>query len=114
MKIIGRAAFLELPPGTLYSKYSPCMFGAMEIKGETLSNDFYVQSISDAVACDSSDQFSEILEDARNTGSSFNMDFECEGRDGFFDQDELFAIWEHNDVQSLIQRLQQVIGPAGK
>jgi len=33
------------------------------------------------------------------------MDFDSYGRDGLFDGDQLFAVWESNDVKALIERL---------
>jgi len=33
--------------------------------------------------------------------------FECEGRDGLFDECQLFAVWEPQDVAALITKLQQ-------
>lgn len=112
MKIVDRKTFLELPADTLYSKYEPCWFGDIEIKGETTGlNDFVTQSIADAVRCNDSGEFSDILLAAQKTGESFSLDFDCAGRDGFYDDDQLFAIWEREDVIALIERLTLLVGP---
>jgi hypothetical protein len=109
MKIVNRQHFLALPPNTLFSKYTPCVFGPLEIKGETWAhcNDFLSQQVADAIACSGSEDFSAKLEDAQELGASVAMDFNCLGRDGCFDEDQLFAVWESADVASLIDRLQQ-------
>lgn len=113
MKVIDRKAFLALPPETLFSKYQPCVFEDLCIKGDTiLENDFCYQSITDAIACNSSDDFTDILSRAEITEESIQMDFDCQGRDGCFDSEQLFAIWERSDVEALIQRLQRVVGVA--
>ena len=108
MKIVNRRAFLEMPAGVLFSNYERCFFGDLSIKGETLDGiDFYVQQITDAVKCNNSGEFYEILFDAEMNGTSFVLDFECEGRDGLFDKCQLFAVWEPQDVAALITKLQQ-------
>lgn len=105
MKILNRVEFLQKPEGTLFSKYVPCLFGELSIKGENVGdNDFYYQSINDAIKCNSSDEFSEILFKAQETGESIQLDFYCVSRDGIFD-DDLFAVWEIEDVLLLIKRL---------
>lgn len=107
MKIVDRKTFLEMPDGVLFSKYKPSVFENICIKGETLpsNNDFFVQQIVDAVKCDDSGEFCDILDDSVKNGTSFALDFECEGRDGLYEEDQLFAVWEKDDVIGLIDRL---------
>lgn len=112
MRILNRKQFLAMPAGTLFAKYEPCVFDALEIKGDTLpSNDYCYQQIVGAIKCDSSNEWLDQLEDARNEGKSLEMDFECEGRDGCFDEHQLFAVFEGKDVAALIQRLTHCIPP---
>ena len=109
MKIVDRKTFLAMPAGVLYSKYRPCIFGELSIKGKTVADiDFYVQQIADSVKCHDSGEFADVLFDATANGTSFALDFACEGRDGMFDEHQLFAVWEPQDVAALIARLQQV------
>ncbi|HXN95998.1 MAG TPA: hypothetical protein VN879_15950 [Candidatus Acidoferrales bacterium] len=113
MKIVKRIDFVKLPPNTVFSEYTPCYFGPLLIKGETMpnGNDWYEQQIADAVAAHSSEEWSNILFRATETGESFGMDFDCEGRDGSFDPDDkLYAVWEPQDVQHLINRLKRCVG----
>jgi len=110
MKIIDRKTFLSLPDETLFSKYEPCVFGDLTIKGATVgTNDFLTQQISDAVAYNDSGDFGYIMETARETGCSIYMDFDCMGRDGLFDEEQLFAIWETADIVALIDRLKMLV-----
>lgn len=109
MKIVDRKAFLTLPPETLFSKYEPCVFGDLCIKGDTIgSNDFAYQQIADAVAAHDGGEFANKLFDAKASGGSVAMDFDCQGRDGLFDADQLFAVWEPADVAALLVRLSRV------
>lgn len=109
MKIIDRAAFLALPEGVLYSKYSPHIIGQLAIKGATCGDDFYTQDVADCLAAYSSDEYFELIERAQQTGESIPLDLEYEGRDGLFDGDEVkFAVWEKGDVLQLVSRLLQL------
>lgn len=107
MRVVDRETFLALPAGTLYSKFQPDYFEAVEIKGETTptGKDFWSQDISGAITFDDMFQHTEACDSMRVAGASVPMDFETECRDGCFDADQLFAVWEKHDVQALIIRL---------
>ena len=110
MRIVDRKMFLVMPAGTLYSKYSPCVFGDLCIKGQTVGdNDFFSQQINDAIQHNSSDEFADALLSAAKTGADLQMDFYFEGRDGLFDGDQLFAVWSRADVVALIVRLTRTL-----
>lgn len=105
MRIINRTEFLALPPNTLFSKYEPSVFGDLCIKMESTDyNDFYEQRLKDAI--DTGDSyFHEVLDSAQQSQTSIPMDLDCMGRDGLFEDDQLFAVWEPEDVRALIARL---------
>jgi len=110
MKIVNRKEFLKLPENTVFSKYKPCYFENIEIKCKSIKDfDYMYQSIVDAVDCDDSLENMEILEKAEQSGESFNLDLDCQNRDGCFDQDQLFAVWEKVDVAYLLARLSRCI-----
>ena len=108
MKIVSLSIFLSLPPGTLFSKYSPCAFDELLIKGDSCSGapDFFYQSIASAVDCNGSSDLMDVLDKAERDGTSVSMDFDCQGRDGMFEQGQLFAVWESADVEAFMTRLQ--------
>jgi len=110
MKIVDRRTFMALPKNTLFSKWEPCVFGWLEIKGESLKNDFLTQEIASAVKCDDSGEFADLCDEAARTGGSIVMDLDCEGRDGCFDDEQMFAVWERADVLALIERLKACAG----
>jgi len=114
MRIVDRKTFLALPGEVLFSKYEPCTFGPLTIRGEVWGhcNDFLTQSIADAVECNRSSDFACTLDDAQESGGSFAIDLDCMGRDGMFDDDQLFAIWEPADVAALIERLTPLVSNA--
>jgi hypothetical protein len=108
VKIVNKKEFLKQPPGILFSKYSPCVFDLLMIKGESLVNDFYYQDIADAIDYESGEEFVGKLFDSEKNGTELKMDFYCQGRDGLFEDDQLFAIWSDEDRKSLIDRLTNI------
>lgn len=109
MRIVDRKTFLSLPENTVFSVYKPQTFGALEIKGESLTNDFYVQCIVDSIACDDDKEKHDVLDGALQSGETLRFDFDSEGRDGCYNKDELYAVWDNQDIENLIARLQQCI-----
>lgn len=110
MKIINKETFLKLPAKTIYSEYEPCIFDGLFVKGDTWPCDYLEQNIIGNVYCSSSEEFSRILVQSEETGHSFNLDFDCNGRNGLFDDKQLYAIYEKEDLENLIAVLEEGIG----
>jgi hypothetical protein len=108
MKIVNRETFLNMPPNTVFAKYKPCFFDELCIKGETWHEDFWSQSLIN-IESDNSGEFIDILENARINGNSFRLDLDCEDRDALFEKDQLFAIFEKQDIVVLIERLKECL-----
>lgn len=107
MKIVNLQQFLAMPEETLFSKYEPCHFDGLEIKvGNCGERDFITQQIADAIECHDIGDFAAKLDDAKDTGVSLSMDFNMASRDGCFEGEQLFAVWERADLEALIKRLQ--------
>lgn len=106
MRIVDRKTFLAMPIGTVYQKYQPCCFDALMIKGETCaSNDWFEQEIGgNIVGTNNSEEFFTACE-AMQRGETRAIDFDIQGRDGLFDNEQLFAVWDRDDVTNLIARL---------
>jgi hypothetical protein len=111
MKIINLDQFIALPAGTVFAKYKPCYFEDLCIKGDSIleTKDFFYQDIVGAIDAGDSGEWSDLLFKSQETGASLAMDFQCQGRDGCFEADQLFAVWERQDVQSLITRLGEAL-----
>lgn len=110
MKIMNLTEFRKLPPNTLFAKYTPCVFDEFCFKGETWEYDFLVShTIPGAIKCRSSDEYSRLLNEAEISGKSLEMDFETEGRDGCFEEHQLFAVWEKKDIEQFIERLKRCL-----
>lgn len=114
MKIVDRKTFLAMPSEVLFAKYAPCYFEALMIKGDTISHDgsdidFFYQDIVSAIKSTGSDDWTNKLFHSAATSGNLAMDFDCQGRDGCFEADQLFAVFEPQDVVALIARLQRTI-----
>lgn len=109
MKILNRAQFMTLPTGTVFAKYEPCFFDDLLIKGESTETDFFYQEITSAIECNGCGEFGDKLDESEHHGSNINMDFNCEGRDGLYKENQLFAVWSKDDVKSLINRLTETL-----
>lgn len=124
MRIVNRATFLNMPAGTVYSTFEPLLFGPLAIKGDTrwhdgndpARTDFLHQDINAPLALppgvESSGHWLDVTDTSLTTGSSIPMDFDSTSRDGMFEADCLFAVWEPQDVRALILRLHQALTDA--
>lgn len=109
MKIINRKTFLTTPIGTLFMKYQRCNFGVLCEKCENCGdNDFWYTSITNTIDADNTGEFVDKLTLAENEGISVELCFD-EERDAEFDDGQLFAIYERDDVVTLIARLNDAL-----
>lgn len=111
MRIVTRKELLTLPVGTVFAEYEPCIVGDMRIKGENAgTNDWFYQEIDLALDCEDSGEMVELLDASEKTGKSIPMDFDCQSRDGTFNDTQLYAIYEKQDVvKQLIARLTETL-----
>ena len=110
MKIYTRKQFMELPSGTLFSYYEPCVFRGLHIKDSSPEKGYPDFSMSDLIGAfehSSSGEFSEKC-DRMQAGESLPVDFEYSGREGLFDDTILYAVYEKQDVEKLIKRLIEI------
>lgn len=116
MKIVDRKTFLAMPAQTVFSKYEPHLFGALQIKGDTMGDDFVSVEVASAIRCDGSDEFFDIMwraSSAEHLGrESIAMDLDAGSRDGLFDADQLFAVWERPELVALVNELSRALAVA--
>lgn len=93
-------------------KYNPMVFEELQCKGATWEYDFLSENISNWVECNSSDDMDDKLQLAQDTGASIRLDFDSSGRDGCFDDDQLFAVYERLDVEMLQDKLTRCLTQA--
>lgn len=108
MRLVNRKEFLELPSGTLFAECTqPWVFAALDIKGSTLSyNDYNVRGLA-WVDADSSEQAIDRLEEQLKDSTLSYPSERDYGRDGCFDEDGLYMVFERDDVLSIIEDLRE-------
>lgn len=99
---------LKMPQGTVFSYYKPCFFNGLYIKNSDENDeiDFVVSNLVGAVEVNNSEDFVEKC-GRMEKGESLSTDFNFSGREGMFDNEQLFAIYEKDDVEKLIKELNQ-------
>ncbi|EKK7713488.1 hypothetical protein PO816_000328 [Cronobacter dublinensis] len=115
MRIVDRKTFLSLPPNTVYSishwTANTCSTSITDllIKGDTVANsDYYEQAIPDFDFEDIDEKF-EAVERAIQEGKSIRTDFRVETRNSMFDEEQMYAVWEREDIVGLIERLKECL-----
>lgn len=105
MKIYRRTAFLKLPEGTIFAKGKPWYWNGLHRKGETLIHDGRAIDFCylDLVNIDSHDtgEWADRQNEMLETGASYPLN-ESEGRDGCFDDEDLFLVYEPADIETLV------------
>ena len=109
MKILNLEEFRAMPEGTVFMKYEPCVFEDLQVKGETWETDFTAANITYWPDCTGSEDFSDKLFLAQEEGRSVLLDFDCYGRDGCFDKNQLFAVYDKRDIETLIYKLNKCL-----
>jgi hypothetical protein len=107
MRVVDRKSFLALPPGTIYCKGVRWAFDAMCIKDDSLENDWIYLNMAWPSARDSGAAV-DLLDKSLETGSSFACE-DAFGRDGCFDDDAVFLIFEMDDLLALKNRVETAI-----
>lgn len=99
MKIINRKEFLKIPSGTVYCKGKRWYWEQMAIKQESLENDWFYLEL-DQIPCSDSKEWVDNQERMLDTGESMPIQI-TEARDGFFDDEEIFLVYEKDDIELL-------------
>lgn len=92
MRLVSYAEFVTFPAGTIYQEYKPSVFSAPMRKDDTYMNDFCLQPF-----CEQLDAVQQIGLD-----QSVEVEFEFTIRHADQNPEQLFAVWDDNDIQRLI------------
>lgn len=101
MKIFDKKAFMDLPVGTVYCHFEPCVLWDLCIKLENIgTDDFYYQDI--LTSFDVEDHDLDVIK-------TYNPCFDSELRECLYDESKLYAVWSKDDVKKLIKRLEETL-----
>jgi hypothetical protein len=105
MKILNLQQFLMLPENILYTKFDngSFKFSDIAIKDKSLKEDWWFQDLMEIEAYSTGEIYS-ALSNSVNKGTSFSLDLDYVSRDGLYEEEQLFAVFEKDDVISLIER----------
>lgn len=108
MRIVKRDQFLKLPENTLYRKFRPNVFEGIEMKVSAPEYKYgYIYIPIDIVDAPGSDEADELLDEARYNGKKFMIDYEASfRRSGVDPEDQLYIIYDKDDIQCLINFLE--------
>jgi hypothetical protein len=99
MRVVDRKTFLTLPAGTFYCKGERWVFDSICIKDDSLANDWYYLNPAWPAAQDSEEAF-DLLDKSLDSGISFPCE-DATGRDGCFDETDIFLVFEADDLKAL-------------
>ena len=111
MKIINRKEFLESPAGTLFSEYEPCAFYGLMVKHDSVGDNDYIENdLIGNIYYDSGDDFVDKLDFAKKNKTTLFLDFlENSNRNGCYDNNQLYAVYEKQDIEGLINTLKNCV-----
>lgn len=99
MRIVDRKAFLAMPAGTVYVQYvHQWVCDDIRVKGETWTDDWQELILTDI---DTTAPHHEVLDIMLATGQSEALDLDAWGRDGMFEPNAVFLVYEKPDLIKL-------------
>jgi hypothetical protein len=102
MWLLNWLEFVELPEGILFRKYNPDYFEDLCIKGETISHNGVP---SDFLLTRLDNREGYIKQEGK-----FKFDYDTIERDALFEKNQLFAVYEEDDINQLIKILSSAKG----
>lgn len=119
MKTYTRADFIKLPAMTIFSRIDKknyeIMYGLFCKTTDSLdyTNDWGEQDLISEIgfpgSITSGCEAMEYQMNLRDTFQDFEMDLDCTGRDGMFDDSDRFVVWDKKDVTKLRDYLNKVL-----
>ena len=112
MKVYNRTDFLKLPSGIIFCKGVQWAFENMSVKCDTIYHhdsaiDFYYLDLCD-MESKNSEERCEYLEESLKNGKSYPIN-ESEMRDGCFDDENIFLVFDTFDLLKIHRLFTQSI-----
>lgn len=108
MKIVNRREFLKLPVGTAYAKGQKWYFEALCFKGQTVGEDDWAEYDFVGIDSDGLEDATLKMESMLNDGSSYPMQDDYY-RDACFDDEQIFMIFERDDLEIIKKKIEEAI-----
>ena len=119
MKLYKRSDFIRLPLGTIYSRVDKIgcelCYGLFckTSNSEDYTNDWVEQDLiaepGYPPGVDDSFDAINVQMERRDLFLDFRTSLDCAGRDGCFDDSDVFVVWDAKDINALIGYLQNAL-----
>jgi hypothetical protein len=114
MRLVDLPTFLAMPAGTVYAKYEPCVFGELAIKDDSVpASDPVTWYLQDLIpwfeGCNESMGYFDALESMQRGEETPPLDYDITSKDGLYEREQLFAVFERRDVEALVARLSRAL-----
>lgn len=111
MRIVDRKTFLTLPEGTVFAKGMPYAFGGLTFKHESTGHNDWFELEPNCIEANDTGELFERFEKMLNGGESFPM-VEAVVRDGLYDDDAIFLVFERDDLARLRDMIDKALAVA--
>lgn len=114
MRLYKREDFIKLPEKTIYSRVNKqiddlCYGLFCKTSGAEYTVDFVEQELISEAGFPNgiNDGFDAIMYqlDLRDNFKDFETDLDCGGRDGMYDDEDVFVVWDKKDIKKLYDYL---------
>lgn len=119
MKLYTRKDFMGLPKGTIYSRVDKSrddqlchgLYCKVSNKEQMGNGDFVEQDLISEAGnplmpdVDNGEDNVNYQMHLRDSFKTFRTDLNCAGRDGMFDEEDLFVVWDAQDIKKLAEYL---------
>ena len=110
MRIVNREEFLKMPAGTVYHKYDQLgIYGSLCAKWDSggLTNDWNYMELTGCIDTKDGQDLMDALFEVED-GRDYEFHLNVIQRDGFYDQDQLFSIYDTKDLNRPIFKLIEI------
>ncbi len=111
MRIYNKKEFLKLPPGTFFCHGEPFVFYDLSVKAKTIGNDFFYIDLT-RIKADDSGELVDNMDKMLEEHASFELSY-SEGRDGTFDDKQIFLVYEIEDLKKIREFIDETISKTG-
>lgn len=111
MKIVNRKDFLNTPKGTLWSYYEPSVFRDLNVKTSdkhSMDFDFVYFGLIGEFNAPNTETYFDICRQMEQ-GKSVPISLEETQREGLFDEDQLFLVYENDDIKKMVDMLSSLV-----
>lgn len=108
MRIVKRPELLKIleKENIIYSEVNDYVIdGLYEGLCSDYESDFIYNDLLTSLDVNDSDEYFDTLANAKDYGVEFRLDLDCTSRDGLFNDDQEYMIYDKEDIKKLVDKL---------